>query len=188
MLRFGKYALGAAAVVVAVLMVRGLLGARDAEWNARVEREMDRAQVALGVNAGLRVEASELQALADSLRTEASRRDTVILKEIVSLPAPPAECESFTLPRDRVIFLQGEQITTLRTENNIVRQRAELLRRAEILARSSADSMLALLQDRPRPLSPLIPSIGLGATAGVCTTGQPCVAIGLTLSWEVKLF
>ncbi len=169
-------------------MVRSVVGARDAEWQARVDRVIAYSEVSLAEGAVFRSNADSLSLLADSLRIEASRRDTVIQKMIVELPAPPAECESFTLPRDRVILLLEEQVTDITEEAALERSASQLLRLAEARARTSADSLRAVLDDRPRPLPSFIPRVGLGATAGVNSRGQPDVVFGLTLSWEVKLF
>lgn len=183
-----KHALGAVAIVAAVLALRSFVGARDAEWQARVERESARAETALAIGDSLRVEATELEGLATSLAFQAEQRDTVIIRMIEELPAPPPDCEAFTAPRDSVIIEQEERYADVTAALDAQREATARLRVAEALARQSADSLLSVLDDRPRPLSPLIPTIGLGATAGVCTTGQPCVAVGLTLSWEVNLF
>jgi hypothetical protein len=183
-----KYALGAVAVVAAVLVVRSWAGQRDAEWQERVEREVARAEEALAIGDSIRVEAESYESLADSLATASKQRDTVIVRMVEELPAPPVDCEPFTAPRDSVIAEMAERHDDVAAAFEAEREAAALLRAAEARARVSADSLLAVLDDRPRPLSPLIPKVGLGATAGICTTGQPCVAVGLTLSWEVKLF
>ncbi len=184
----GRYIVGAAAVLVAVLAVRSIVGARDAEWQARVDRVLVSTSTALAEGAVHLSNADSLTTLADSLRVEASRRDTVIQKMIVELPAPTAGCEAFTLPRDNVIFTLGEQVIELTLVADTERSAAQKLRLAEALARLSADSLRAVLIDRPKPLPAFLPSIGLGVTAGVNTRGQPDVVFGLTLSWEVKLF
>lgn len=184
-----KYALGAAAVVAAVLAIRSFVGARDAEWQARVEREAARAEVALALGDSLRSAADRLETEVDSLVSNAARLDTVVQTRIVELPAPPTDCEPFTAPRDSVILLQEERFTSVSAALEREREAAALLRQAEAHARESADSLLAVLDDRPRPLSPLIPTVGLGCSAGLSvTTGTPDAACGLTLSWEVRLF
>ena len=68
------------------------------------------------------------------------------------------------------------------------REAAVLLRAAEAEAHRAADSLAAVLDSRPRPLSPLIPEIGVGAFAGFCSTGQPCVGVGVGVQWKVRLF
>jgi hypothetical protein len=183
-----KYALGAVVIVAAVLAIRSFVGAREAEWHARVERETARAEAALEENATLREQAEELEGLATSLSFEAAKKDTVIVRMIEELPAPPADCEPFTAPRDSVIIEQRKQYASISEAYAYQRQATAKLRYAEFKARTAADSLLDVLADRPQPLSPLIPKVGLGATAGICTTGQPCVAVGLTLNWEVRLF
>lgn len=183
-----RWALGAAAIVAAVLVVRSYVGARDAEWQTRVETEMARAEAALVEADIANGRATSFSALADSAFMEAMRKDTVIVRMIEELPAPPADCEPFTAPRDSVIVGLQDINADLESAVEAERSATDQLRIAEGLARRSADSLLAVLGDRPQPLSPLIPKIGLGATAGICTTGQPCVAMGLTLSWEVNLF
>lgn len=185
-----KWALGAAAVVAAVLAVRSFIGARDAEWNARVERESARAEAALAVGDSLRQDAARAARAADSLAVEASIRDTVIQRVVERIPVvTPPECEPFTAPRDTAILLLKEQVATVTDAFERQREATARLRAAEQMARASADSLLAVLGDRPRPLSPLIPKVGLGCSAGVSVTrGAPDAACGLTLSWEVKLF
>ena len=176
-------------MVAAALAVRSYMGQRDAAWQARVESEMVRAEAALAIGDQLREEATTLEGVVDSLYVEAQRQDTVIQQMIVELPAPPVDCEPFTLPRDAVILELGEQNDTISEALRQQREAAGLLRAAESRARAAADSLLAVLDDRPRPLSPFIPSVGLGCTAGISAlTRQPDVACGLTLSWEVKLF
>lgn len=189
-MRVWKYALGAAAVVAAVLVARSVIGARDAEWQARVERETARAEAALLYGDSLRVEADSLEAQVDSLETRVSVRDTVIRRVVERIPVEvPADCEPFTAPRDTAILLLTEQVHDVSDALAAQREAAARLRQAEYQARIAADSLLAVLDDRPRPLSPLIPSVGLGCTAGLSvTTRAPDAACGLTLSWEVRLF
>ena len=175
-------------MVAAVLTIRSFVGARDAEWQARVERETVRAEVNLAIGDSLRAAADEMQGMVDSYALLAEQKDTVIVRMVEELPAPPPDCEPFTAPRDSVIMVMEERHDNVSAALESQREAARLLRQAEARARTSADSLLAVLDDRPTPLSPLIPRVGLGATAGICTTGQPCVAVGLTLSWEVRLF
>ena len=183
-----KSALWAVAILVAVLAARSILGAKDAKWQARVDVEMARAEIALLVGDSLRSEADSLREDVDALVLEAKNRQPVIVRMIETLLAPPLDALPFTAPRDSVIAVQQEQIEDLFFAIDAERKASGLLRAAEEQARMAADSLYAVLDDRPRPLSPLIPSVGIGATAGICTTGQPCVAVGFTLSWEVKLF
>lgn len=184
-----KYALGTAAVVAVVLSVRSWAGQRDAEWQARVERVQATADVALAIGDSLREEATTLGVVADSLKIEADRQDTVIVVKIKTLPTPPPDCEPFTLPRDSVILLQEERYETITEAFNRARTESTLLRQAEAEARTAADSLSSVLDARPTPMSPLIPTVGLGCTAGISAlTRQPDVACGLTMSWEVKLF
>jgi hypothetical protein len=183
------YALGAVAVVAAVLAVRSFASQRDAEWQMRVERETARAEEALAIGDSLRVEAKSYEEVADSLAVEAERRDTVIVTMIEELPAPPADCEPYTAPRDSVIAEMAERHNDISAAFEAEREAAALLRAAEQRARMAGDSLLAVLDARPRPLSPLIPSVGLGCTAGLSPlTRQADVVCGLSLNWEVKLF
>lgn len=184
-----KYALGAVAIVAAVLVVRSWAGQRDAEWQERVEREMVRAEEALAVGDSLRVEARSYEEVADSLAVEAETRDTVIVTMVKELPAPPADCEPYTAPRDSVIVQQEERYDDITAAFEAERQAAALLRAAEAKARMAADSLSGVLSDRPRPLSPLIPSVGLGCTVGISPlTRRADAACGLSLQWEVNLF
>ena len=183
-----KTAIVAVAVLAAVLVVRSVIGAKDAEWQSRVDRVTDESRVALAEADVATLRADSLQAIADSLMIEAGKKDTIIVTRIMNLPAPPPDCEPFTIPRDEIIIDLRKQKNLVATAFARERQASGQLRIAEAGARRSADSLLAVLDDRPRPVSPLIPSVGLGATAGICTTGQPCMAVGLTLSWKLELF
>lgn len=183
-----KWILGAAAIVVAVLVVRSFVSARDAEWQTRVEREMLRADAALAASDSLVDRATELEVLADSAFRKAETRDTVIIRMVEELPAPPADCEPFTAPRDSVIVAQEERYENISAAFEKQREAAVALRLAEASAHRAADSLAAVLDSRPRPLSPLIPEIGVGAFAGICSTGQPCVGLGVGVQWKVRLF
>jgi len=187
-LKYAKWILGAAAVIAAVLIVRSFVSARDADWQERVEREMVRADVALAAADSLVDRATELEGLATSLAFEAEKRDTVIIRMVEELPAPPVDCEPYTAPRDRVIMAMEERHENITAAFERQREAAVLLRAAEAEAHRAADSLVAVLDSRPRPLSPLIPEIGVGAFAGFCSTGQPCVGIGVGVQWKVRLF
>lgn len=187
-MRAFKLAVAAVALVAAVAYASSVYLRKQDEWNQRVAAETARAEAALAIGDSLRDRATELEGLATSLAFEAEKRDTVIVRMVEELPAPPADCEPFTAPRDSVIVELGLQVDDYREAFFNQKTATDQLRRAEALARASADSLLAVLDDRPLPRHPLIPEIGVGATAGVCTTGQPCVAVGLTLSWKVRLF
>jgi hypothetical protein len=154
-----------------------------------VERETVRAEAALALGDSLRVEATAYETRADSLAVAAARIDTVVQERIVALPTPPPDCEPFTAPRDSVILLQEERHDSLSLALEDQRTALDHLRRAEAAARTAGDSLLAVLEARPRPLSPLIPSVGLGCSAGLSVTrAMPDAVCGLTLSWEVNLF
>jgi hypothetical protein len=183
-----KWVLGAVAVVAAVLVLRSFLSARDAEWQARVETEMVRAELALGEADSFAYQAALQEARADSAFALAEERDTVIIRMVEELPAPPVDCEPFTAPRDSVIMVMEERHNDIRTAFEKEREAAALLRQAEAAAHRAADSLMAVLDDRPRPVSPLIPEIGVGVFAGMCSTGQPCAGIGVGVQWKVRLF
>ena len=180
--------MGVAVLAAAALAAQSVIGQRDAEWQARVETESARAEHALAIGDSLRVEADSLEALADSLAGAAHARDTVIVTMIEELPAPPPDCEPFTAPRDSVIAEQERRYADASAALENQRSAADQLRLAEAKARESADSLLAVLADRPRPLSPFIPEVGVGPFAGICATGQPCAGFGVSLSWKVRLF
>lgn len=187
-MRSFQVALVALAVLAGVAYASSVYLRKQDEWNARVERveAIARAELARADSAEAR--ATELQGLSDSLALLAEQRDTVIVRMIEELPAPPADCEPFTAPRDSVIVELGLRADDLLAAFNTERSAANQLRIAEARSRAAADSALAVLADRPLPKPGWIPEIGLGATAGVCTTGQPCVAVGVTMSWKLRLF
>jgi hypothetical protein len=183
-----KLVVGAVAVVAAVLIIRSFVSARDAEWQERVEREMVRADLALTAADSLTEEAASWEAIASGLAVEAATKDTVVIRMIEELPAPPPDCEPFTAPRDSVIAVMEERHEDISAAFASQREASALLRAAEAEAHRAADSLAAVLDSRPRPLSPLIPEIGVGVFAGLCTTGQPCAGIGVGVQWKVRLF
>lgn len=183
-----KWIAGAVAIVAAVLVVRSVWSAKDAEWQERVEREVARAEAAIEVGDSLRAEARYLSLEADSLIAEAAIKDTVIVTMLEQLPAPPPDCEPFTAPRDSAILVMQERHDNVASAFARERESNIRLRQAEAKAAASTDSLLAVLDSRPRPLSPLIPEVGVGVFAGICTTGQPCAGLGVGVQWKVRLF
>lgn len=183
-----KWVLGATAIVAVVLVVRSYVGAKDAEWQTRVEVVQAQSRENLAIGDSLREEAAELRGLATSLAFAAEQRDTVVIRMVEQLPAPPPDCEPFTLPRDSVIIALQEQYGLATAAYRTERSASDQLRLAEAKARESSDSLLAVLADRPKPLSPLIPEIGVGLFAGLCTTGQPCAGVGVGFQWKVRMF
>lgn len=183
-----KYGIAGAAVVAAVLVARSFVNQRDAIWQERVEREMARAEESLRAVDRAQAEAAALEIAVDSLIAKDAIKDTVIITMIEELPAPPPDCEEFTAPRDSVIRLLREQRLNVLEALRVQREAAALLQNAADQAATTADSLYSVLGDRPRPVSPLLPKVGVGVVAGLCTTGQPCVAGGLSVQWEVNLF
>jgi hypothetical protein len=177
-----------AVAIAAVLVARSFINQRDAIWQERVEREMARATANLKAVDRAQEEAVRFQAAADSLLSLSREKDTVVVTMIEELPAPPPDCEAFTAPRDSVIRYLRDQRLNVLAALDAQRKAAALLQNAADQAAETADSLYSVLDDRPRPVSPLIPKVGIGMVAGLCTTGQPCVAGGLSLQWEVNLF
>ena len=183
-----KWIVGAATITVAVLVVRSYVGAKDAAWQERVERVQAQSDLYLAEADSLTEHASMLEGYATSLAFEAAKRDTVIIRMTRELPAPPTDCEPFTAPRDSVIVVMEERHDNITAAFERQREATVLLRAAEAQAHRAADSLAAVLDSRPRPLSPLIPEVGLGIFAGMCTTGQPCAGIGVGLQWKLRLW
>jgi hypothetical protein len=178
----------ALALVAGVAYASSVYLRKQDEWESRVRVVEAQAEANLAVADSAKARATELEGLATSLAFKAEQRDTVIIRMVEELPAPPEDCEPFTAPRDSVIAQQEERYADVSAAFDAQREATASLRVAEARARAAADSALAVLSDRPLPRSPLIPEIGLGVTAGICTTGQPCVAVGVQLNWKVRLF
>lgn len=183
-----KYGIMAALLAGAVIAVRSYVGMKDHDWQIRVEEEMTRATLALDSARVDRARADSASARADELSLAVAARDVRIDAMRSALPEPTEDCEVFTAPRDSVIAEMDVRHEDVLAALDSERSATALLRAAEARAHASADSLFAVLKDRPRPLSPLIPSVGVGITAGICSTGQPCIAAGLTLSWEIRIF
>ena len=181
-------ALVALAVLAGVAFVSSLYLRQQDEWEGRVRVAEALAAENLTAADSLLAVAIRFEDEAIALAIQAEQRDTVIIRMIEELPAPPSEALPYTEPRDSVIAEMAARHDDISAAYESEREAAALLRLAEGRAHAAADSLMAVLDDRPIPRPGFIPEVGFGVTAGVCTTGQPCVAVGVTLSWKVRLF
>jgi hypothetical protein len=180
----------AAIAVVGLLAAGGLIMGREyRKWNERVE-------VALEFSARETARANALVEQADAERTRADMlaaevaagvantrerirviRDTVIV---------PDTCRVFVIQRDSVIdelLAENEQLSHA---YDLQRTAASRLRDSYDILLVANDSLRTVLEARPIPPPAWMPSIGVGAIGGMCTTG-PCVGVGVSVSWKVRL-
>ena len=177
--------------VVAILVLSALYiieRTQNSKWERRVQ-EVEAEVVALNVTAdSAKFKADSLMVAADSLWFELERQEPEIREviRIVRAEVPvPEPCLPIVTQRDSIITELLEQME--QRDTVIVQQRhafdALLVSHASLEA--AVDSLTDVLGDRPIRLPSLIPEIGLGVTAGICTTGQPCVAVGVQLKWDI---
>lgn len=182
-----KYALPALLVVVLLIWWQGRQHDAVTRWEAHVEaaqleakKNAARADSLVIASDMYREQADSIQLVADSI---AAIRPRLIVR-IDSVPVP-AEAVPFTAPRDTLI-------TVLTAENESLRSVAKRLQMstsdaltANALLRASVDSLSSVLDRRPKPRSRLIPTLGAGIMAGVCSDMRPCSGVGITLSWRL---
>lgn len=173
----------AGVVLATALVVSGwCVDQRFREWNERVERVEEFAEAETARANAEAAEAAEVKARADSAVAEARDRAPEIRERIVRVreesPPDPA--------RDSII-------DDLASDNEQLTAAYDTLSAAFVVLQSSYnsllvvnDSLLTVLDDRPKPRPRWAPSLQVGVFAGMCTDG-PCVGVGGGLTFEIKL-
>lgn len=173
-----------AVILVALFAFDRCRDSRVSEWEAR-------AQSAETLNATLQERVNDLQAEADSLRSQAVEIVEVVVPRISEtndmialLPPPVDEGDE---ARDGVIVrLVGERDSLL-TANRLLIRSNDRLQDALDTMTEARDSLLAVVKDRPGPRPWYIPEITVGASA-VLDDGRVKVKYpSLNIGWKVGL-
>lgn len=174
----------AVVILVAVTVVSGYcVDQRFREWNKRVEQVEEFAKAETARAASAVVEAGDQKARADSVVRAARERAPEIRERIVrvreELPPDPA--------RDSIIdslVADNEQLVAV--YDSVSAAYTVLLHSYNSLLVVN-DSLLAVLEDRPRPRPRWAPSLQAGVFAGVCSDGRLCAGVGGGLMFEIKI-
>ena len=188
-----RWVAGAVGALVLIALASAVLsGARASRWAVRAAEAVARAEV-------LATQATEAAAEADSVSHEAlvaherahrAQAEVERLRaELRPVDEAPEECLEDLLARDRVIVAQDSVIVAQDAAFGRQMEAYVALRSAFGDLQISHDSLSAVLEDRPGPTPTwrkLIPDVGIGLTAGVCSNGGLCAAVGPTLTWRLR--
>lgn len=158
-------------------------------WEARADaavamasEEAARASLELARADAASAEAERLQGVADSLGRR-TRERVVEVREVVV----PEYAVPFVAPRDSIIEDLMVENEILEGANLALRASNSYLRLALGRVTASESALRAVLDDRPRPTSRWLPSVGFGAFAGACSDGRACSGLGVTVGWEIPI-
>jgi hypothetical protein len=178
------------ALVVAAAVGGYCVDAKFREWNERVEEVVRFAEEETARADSAVAEADVWQSRADSIAIEAEARSPIIRERIRlvrdSVPVPDT-CYAVVAQRDSLIDEALAEADDWRLAYAAEKAAAEALRSGYNSLLVVNDSLLAVLDDRPRPRPRWAPSLQMGVFAGVCSDGRPCVGAGAGLTVEVKI-
>lgn len=183
-----RWAVLIAAVVIAAAVVSGLFVDREfREWNRRVEevQEFAESETARADSAVARGRAA--QAAADLTRAEAVRLTIANRERIAALDTVvPEECEEVVAVRDTLIREVLVESDTWRLAFEKQRKASTQFISAQRRQSVVIDSLMLVLDARPRPRPAWLPTVSVGPFVGFCVNGQPCAGIGVGLTWKVR--
>lgn len=188
--RIRDIVIAVAVVVIAVVVTDHCHQGNIEQWEQRVET-LQRAHEATRTRALDLLEAE--RARADSAEARAQRlrvQEPIIRERIDSVRVhTPVELqdEPAIVQRDSIIdglIRQRDQWKALYEEEHTANKR---LRRALDNAVADADSLSAVLDDRPGDRPWFIPRLGLGPGAGITFDGDPYAGVGVHISWSISL-
>lgn len=153
--------------------------ARAAEAESLAERLAARALAAEDAAKAERARADSAAAWAEAERSRI--RPKVVEVREIEVPAP---CEQYTAPRDTLLDALAAEADGWREAWTRQKRVAGELRAALDLRSAAADSLAAVLADRPAPRNSWWPDLAVGPFVGVCADVRPCAGVGVTLSWS----
>lgn len=172
----------ALAVVVVAVVVVTAVAARIHTALAVSSAFEQRAVAAEALARSKQVEVDSLQHRVDSLGRVATTQAAALrarkheVARVDSVSPPPKDCAPNLAARDSVIAAQDTLITTFASQAHAAQLAAASLQ-------ATVDTLTATLHDRPQPSLFVGKTLELGAFVGYCTTGKPCMGIGLT--WNI---
>lgn len=187
MTRWGRAAVGLVVILVIAASLGRLYTHQAGEWEQRAASAAERARAERVRADSATAAAAFATAQADSLARAADQREVKVRERIVYLRAQPVpdSCQTFTAPRDSVIDSLLVVVDDWKGAYHVQSAASSSLRTANRILSESNDSLLQVIDARPRPRPWYIPEIGVGPFVGACTTG-PCAGAGLTLSWRIR--
>lgn len=156
---------------------------RAVEWEARADSALAVARQESALAASAAAAAAEAEARAVRLARSAEGRGAGVRERVVLLGGAGE-------PQSPAIAVRD----TLIAQMDTVAREWEAAYREQVVATDSLkvslghltvarDSLVSVLEDRPRPRSSWMPEIGAGPFVGVCTSG-PCLGVGVSLTWR----
>jgi len=178
----------AVALVVAAAGLAGLRARDSRVWETRAVHALALADTATSRADSLEAVASAANTRAEEMAELAAQRGRLAQQRVVEIRerAVPDTCLSYTTPRDEVIdtlLVSVDRWGAAWGEGVAARV---ALTSANLSLRLVADSMSAVLRDRPGGRSAWVPTVGLGLFTGLCVGGDPCAGVGVTLSWSIR--
>lgn len=179
-----------ALALLLVFIVGLLVGAfarsgSDSEWQKRAEAAINRASEAEAMVDSLRAEADSLVESATIVADSARESEIVTDSILVTLPPPRTSAEAL---RDVVIeSLKRER--DLWHDAYLLQVRATARLDAALdTAMAEIDSLVSVLEDRPRPRPWWVPRFSVGPAAGVCDSNglEFCKGVVAQLGWEIS--
>ena len=191
-MKIKNWVIAIAAVVAAVVISGYCVDAEFRRWNDRVERALAFAVTEAARADTAVVLAAAISARADSIAAEAAARAPLIrerirvVRDTVLLPVPDT-CRPVVAQRDSIIddlVVESDQWRVAYFEG---KDAASMLLQSYNFLRTAYDSLVVVLEARPKPRSRWAPTLHVGAIAGICTTGQFCAGLGAGVGIEFKI-
>lgn len=165
------------------------MGREYRKWNERVE-----VALAFSARETARANALFVQAEADRTRADSLAADVAAgianvrerIRIIRDTVVVPDTCQVFVIQRDSVINELLAENEQLFRAYDLQSTAASRLRDSYNILLVANDSLRTVLEARPIPPPAWMPTIGVGAIGGMCTTG-PCAGVGVSVSWKVRL-
>lgn len=180
-----------ALVLVALVIGASALAFRHraavAGWEAEVKAGLAAADSATAVAARAIAEKDELELEVSRLTAELEEQGRRRAQRVVAVRqvVVPDTCAPFVLPRDTLIDeLSGEVEGWKQAFQKQLAATAEMEVAFGAVSESNT-TLRRLLEERPKPRPAWIPTVGVGAFAGVTTEGKPAMGVGMTATWEV---
>lgn len=180
-------ALFLAVALVAIASLFFIARGVKSDWDLRASSAVATAEAERVRADSLQSVAYHFQAAADSLARVATERGARVRErvEVVREVRVPDSCVSFVAPRDSVIDTLFVQVDTWRGAYEAQILSSLALTGAYEVRGTVIDSLVSVLQDRPKPRAAWIPEVRVGLWTGICSTGSPCLGVGVGLAWRV---
>lgn len=180
----------AIAIAIAVVVTDRCRQGDISEWEDRVAQAQQNHAADMARIAEVLEQESVRADSAEARAQELEAQEPVIRERIdsVRVQTPPElEDHPAITRRDSIIdtlIVQRDSWKDLFREEQAANVR---LRGLLDDAVADADSLSAVLDDRPSERPWWLPRLGVGPFAGMCSSGRPCSGVGATLSWDIAI-